>query len=125
MKSFIAACCIFALVIGLLIGYTVFVRRCTEAMCAAVSRLPENAYGDPAEYETAMRNIHLLWKSSRGVLAVTVPKRITDPLEQALRSLEAGWTTKNDTVYRRSVADLLYALSNLRETEGFSLAAIV
>ena len=125
MKSFLVACGIFVLVIGLLIGYTVFVRRCTDALYIAAQSLPENVHGDPAEYETAMRDIHLIWKNNRKILTATVPKRITDPLEQSLRSLEVGWMTEDTSLYRRALADLLCTLMNLRETEGFSLSAVI
>lgn len=125
MKSFIAACGIFGLVIGVLIWNAVFTLRCTDAMTAAARQLPNNVYGDPAQYETAMQSIHLIWKEKRKIIAISVPRRITDPLERALRTAEVGWSTGNDTVYRQSVADLFDALKILRQTEGFSLDGIV
>ena len=125
MKSFVAACGIFGLVIGALIWNTVFTLRCTDAMTDAARQLPDNTHGDPAQYETAMQNIYLIWKEKRDIIAISVPRRITDPLERALRTAEVGWVTGNDTVYRQSVSDLFDALKTLRETEGFSLGGIV
>ena len=117
MKSFIVACCIFALVIGALIGNAVFVLRCTDALTDAAAQLPDNAHGDPAQYEIAMQN--------REIIAITVPYRIIEPIERALRALEAGWISENDPIYRQAVADLLNAFGNLRQTERFSLGGIV
>ena len=125
MKSFVAACGIFGLVIGALIWNAVFTLRCTDAMTDAARQLPDNTHGDPAQYETAMQNIYLIWKEKRDIIAISVPRRITDPLERALRTAEVGWVTGNDTVYRQSVSDLFDALKTLRETEGFSLGGIV
>lgn len=125
MKSFVAACGIFGLVIGALIWNAVFTLRCTDTMTDAARQLPDNTHGDPAQYETAMQNIHLIWKEKRDIIAISVPRRITDPIDRALRTAEAGWVTGNDTVYRQSVSDLFDALKILRETEGFSLGAIV
>lgn len=125
MKSFVAACGIFGLVIGALIWNAVFTLRCTDAMTDAARQLPDNTHGDPAQYETAMQNIYLIWKEKRDIIAISVPRRITDPLERALRTAEVGWVTGNDTVYRQSVSDLFDALKALRETEGFSLGGIV
>lgn len=125
MKSFIVACCIFALVIGALIGNAVFVLRCTDALTDAVMRLPESTHGDPAQYEIAMQSIQCIWKENREIIAITVPYRIIEPIERALRALEAGWITENDPIYRQAVADLLNAFGNLRQTERFSLGGIV
>lgn len=125
MKSFIVASGIFLLVIGLLTWNSLFILRCTDALTASVMQLPQNTYGDPVEYETAMQNIHIIWKKKREIIAVTVPRRITEPLERSMRALEAGWIAEDDAMYRQSIADLLNALENLREAEGFSLDAIV
>lgn len=125
MKSFVVACCIFAFVIGALIGNAAFVLRCTDALTDAAAQLPDNTHGDPAQYEIAMQSIRYIWKENREIIAITVPHRITEPMERALRALEAGWITESDTVYRQAVADLLNALRNLQQAERFSLSGIV
>lgn len=125
MKSFLAACVIFAVVIGLLIGHAVYVRHSLDTMIAAVQEMPQSAHGDPAEYGTAMQDVYIIWKKTRRILAVTAPRRATEPLERSLRGLEAGWMAGDDALYRQSIADLMGSLQNLREAEGFSPGAIV
>lgn len=124
MKSFVVACSIFALVVGMVIGNSVFIHKQVDAITSAILLLPENTDGTPAEYGSAVQNIRSTWEKNRDFIAVTVPHRITDPLEQAIRAMEAGWHSSDDAMYRRAVSDLLAALENLREAEGFSLSAI-
>ena len=125
MKSFVVACGIFGLVVGLIIGNSVFICRRVDAMTAAVLQMPEKTNGAPAEYGSAVQNITSIWEKNRTLISVTVPRRITDPLERAMRAMEAGWRSEDDAMYRRAVSDLLAALESLREAEGFSLGAIV
>lgn len=125
MKSFLAACGIFGAVIGLLIWNASFISYTTDEMIRAVQELPSNTNGDPAEYEIAIQRIHIIWKESREYIAITVPQRITEPLELAMISLEAGWQAGDNAMYRQAAADFLFALRQLQEEEGFSLAAIV
>lgn len=125
MKSLIAACAIFALVIAALALNGTHLQNTTEALTDAVHKLPQNTDGDPADYEIAMQSAHIIWKENRERIAVTVPRRTTEPFERALLSIEAGWKTKDDTLYRQSVAEALFALRHIREAEGFSLAVIL
>jgi hypothetical protein len=125
MKSFVVACGIFGLVVGLIIGNSVFICRRVDAMTAAILQMPEKTNGAPAEYGSAVQNIRSIWEKNRTLISVTVPRRITDPLERAMRAMEAGWRSGDDAMYRRAVSDLLAALESLREAEGFSLGAIV
>jgi hypothetical protein len=125
MKSFVVACGIFGLVVGLIIGNSVFICRRVDAMTAAILQMPEKTNGAPAEYGSAVQNIRSIWEKNRTLISVTVPRRITDPLERAMRAMEAGWRGGDDAMYRHAVSDLLAALESLREAEGFSLGAIV
>ena len=125
MKSFVVACSIFVLVVGLIVGNSLFIRHRVDAMTATALRLPEKTHGDPAEYGVAVQSIYDIWGKCRDLIAVTVPRRITDPLERAMRAMEAGWRSGDDAMYRHAVSDLLAALESLREAEGFSLGAIV
>ena len=125
MKSFVVACSIFVLVVGLIVGNSVFIRHRVDAMTAAALRLPEKTHGDPAEYGVAVQSIYDIWRKCRDLIAVTVPRRTTDPLERAMRGMEAGWRAGDDAMYRQAVSDLLAALENLRKSEGFSLGTIV
>ena len=125
MKSFVVACSIFVLVVGVIVGNSVFILHRVDAMTAAALRLPEKTHGDPAEYGAAVRNIYTIWEKSRDLVAATVPRRATDPLERAMRVMEAGWRAGDDAMYRQAVSDLLAALENLQKSEGFSLGTIV
>ena len=125
MKSFVVACSIFVLVVGLIVGNSLFIRHRVDAMTAAALRLPEKTHGDPAEYGGAVQSIYDIWGKCRDLIAVTVPRRTTDPLERAMRVMEAGWRAGDDAMYRQAVSDLLAALENLRKSEGVSLGTIV
>ena len=125
MKSFVVACSIFVLVVGVIVGNSVFILHRVDAMTAAALRLPEKTHGDPAEYGVAVQSIYDIWGKCRDLIAVTVPRRTTDPLERAMRVMEAGWRAGDDAMYRQAVSDLLAALENLQKSEGFSLGTIV
>ena len=62
MKSFVVACSIFVLVVGVIVGNSVFILHRVDAMTAAALRLPEKTHGDPAEYGAAVRNIYTIWE---------------------------------------------------------------
>ena len=86
MKSFVVACCIFAFVIGALIGNAAFVLRCTDALTDAAAQLPDNTHGDPAQYEIAMQSIRYIWKENR---AAAQWKSAMDVIDDAAK--KRGW----------------------------------
>ena len=125
MKSLIASCAILAVVITVIVLHGEFVHDCTQHLMLAVQSLPQNTNGDPTDYETAMQNLYLILKENRARLAVTVPGRITEPMERSLRSIEAGWLCDDNALYRQSVEEALLAIQRIRDTEGFSLTAVL
>ena len=125
MKSLIAACVILAAVIIAVTLSGMYMHDLTRDMTAAVQSFPESTDGDPADYEIAIQTVYIIWEENRSRIAILVPGRTNEPLERALRSIESGWKSGDDALYRQSLAEVLLAVQRIRDTVGFSLTAVL
>lgn len=123
MRSFIASCLIFALLIAGVAVNQHYVRVFTAEMTDHAERLPDS----PTEKESALlvQKMERLCEEKHLLLSLSVPASRLERIERTVRTLRAAQLSGSSDDYLAARAELLLYLERLRETELFSLRGLL
>lgn len=117
MKAWIASLCLFAVLIGIIVGNAIYVHRVTD-------HLKEVAYELRFDAENTVHTLDALsayWNRHRTFIALSIGYRELDHVCETILYLRAAYDTKNASdfeAYRRLLSDTADEISRL---ERFSV----
>ena len=115
MKSFVAACAIFLVFIGLTVGNAIYVHRVSETLCEGLSTLsPESAVEE-------IEDLMAYWERHRPLIALSIGHRELDHLSESLLTLRVAHGTSNTENFEQARALARSAAELLARPERFSL----
>ena len=112
MKAWIVSLCLFALLLGAIIGNAVYVRH----VAAHVESEARMLSFDDAQTDGRLSALEAYWERHRPYVALSIGYRELDHLSEALIGLRTAYDTKASadfTLYRRLTADAAQEMARL------------
>lgn len=121
MKSFIAICIIFAVMLGCVILNCLYIARVSDTLTAMAQALPR---ADRTECCDAVEQLDGYWQEHRDTVALSVSFVDLNRISDVLSTLKAYAASGATSDFECARGLLLNAISELRRLESFELGSL-
>lgn len=121
MKPFLISCLILTFVFALAACNQHLLAETARELSAYAASLPARA-DDTPQILACAAELERIWRGRQFLFSLCIPASRTDPVERAILMLGAA---SDGDGYAAAKAELLFQLDRLRESESFSLRAIL
>ena len=122
MRDLIISLVLFALMIGIIAGNSLFVRRSTERLIGAVESVP--AIGSP-DCERTIGELRLHWRNFKRIARLSLSYAELNRMECLIEELECHRSTGNANDFEHAKVMMINLLREMERLEKISLDGVM